>query len=382
MKKAFFFIIICIASLTANAQTNKLIQEQGKLHICYQLDYLDFEIDEKILLFKQLASNYLSTKHDERNLPNIYIYFEQDRGSRKTPYTAIGYDAFEYKGHIQNFINNNHKAHTVKGEGLVISILSSDFDIPTAMRLLHYGLSNVEYVIANQQAVNYDSLNIAITAVRHPCIRQEVVDKAKMPGYPSLEKVMLDTIFPGRTGPDTNTVGYNYGGQKFNFYNTHPNSPKYGKVFLSTNNLLEIARAENNAYMIFDTDSTFYFINKEQDTAIGPYMLNTITRGRPPLRQVGQQAKLEYQEQQQKYSFVQENDNNEVASTELITFSLIEKPNTAQYHAMFETSVGTKTEPGNKITFWQKVKRSAWWILSFTVMINAAIFYKLLVGKK
>lgn len=382
MKKAFLFLLVSVAAFSASAQTHKLIQEEGKLHICYQIDYLDFEIDEKILLFKQLANNYLNVKHDERNTPDIYIYFKQDRGGRKEPYTAIGYDKFEYKGAIQNFVNNKHKPHTVKGIGVIITMYSGDFDIPIAMRLLHYSLSNVEYIIANQTPVDYDSLQIDIADVRHSSIRQERVQQSKLPGYPTLEKIMLDTIYPDGKSPDTNAVGYNYGGQKFNFYNTHPNNKMFGKVILSTDNILEIAKADNNAYMIFDTDSTFYFINEKQDSAIGPYMLNTITRGRPPLRKVGQQAKLEYQEQNQKYSFVQENDNNEVASTEVITFSPIEKPNTAQYHALFETSVGKEAEPGNKITFWQKVKRSAWWILAFTVMLNAAIFYRLLMGKK
>jgi len=269
-------------------QDHYVSYHKSNLYFQYRVGWEIKELDNKIEILILLTEKLLIEKKIKER---IYINFAESHID--SAYCAVGFGKFVYE--------DFHKNHRSEHIGLKINIVDSDINIKELLNLVSVSLNNLHSIKRDQKQEiidlherlngvdQYDTL-ISITS--------KVVSQYKITADKLVKKLISQKTYSNLTGPETFwNLDYYYQNNKFHFYNTSEPETKYnprtgnddivktfGEDILVVDNITETSGEWNYGHFVFINDSTFFYIPREKSDVQGPFKLDSIRFGRPPVR--------------------------------------------------------------------------------------------------
>jgi hypothetical protein len=261
---------------------------KGNVHLQYLSGWGQLEVGNKIRIFLELSDKLIKEKF--LNSEQLYIYFGHDYTKSDTSYYALGYGQFSFWDYKKYKTSND-----VKANGLKILIRDRDFDIKKMLLLVNSALSNIAFIKNNQSEYiiktrysNADTLN---------SIPFSQVSKYLSSSDATVEKLLKEKYYRNiKKAKKESDIDYYFQNNKFHFYNTRKPEEEwsqtqgknvvtktFGEDILTTDNIFEIFGSINDGHFVFINDSTFYFMPQFKDTVRGPFTIDSIRAGRPPI---------------------------------------------------------------------------------------------------
>lgn len=291
MKRILFFLFVLHISFVFGHQDRIISIQKRNLYLQYLIGWEKQEFGKQVQIFGHLAEKLIQKKgfNDEK----IFIYFDHNYTHSDTNYCVLSYGSFNFD---QNGKNTEYT-------GLKLIIRDYRIDIEKTLNLLASSFTNLDNIKQNQHRLLVDlhmmvngenqfdtlytipSTQVEKYAQKHDVLVQELVSK----------KTYSDLL-----GPDTLwNADYYYQNNKYHFYNTRNPETKYipqkgrgvvvktfGEDVLVVDNVLEICGEWNYGHFVFVNDSTFYYIPHLKDRVQGPFEVDSVLLGRPPVRKL------------------------------------------------------------------------------------------------
>jgi hypothetical protein len=282
-------LLFIIFSVSAFAHSDHYASYQkGNLYFQYRVGWEEMEINNKIKILIHLTEKLLIEK---KTKDKIYINFAESHID--SAYCTVGFGNFVYE--------DFHKNHRSQHIGLKINIVNYDVDIKELLNLVSVSLNNVSIIKRDQKQEIID-LHERLNGVDQYdtliSIPSQIVSQYKITTDKLVEKLINIKTYSNLSGPETFwNLDYYYQNNKFHFYNTSEPETKYnprtgnddivktfGEDILVVNNITETTGDWNYGHFVFINDSTFYYIPKIKSDVQGPFKLDSIRFGRPPVR--------------------------------------------------------------------------------------------------
>lgn len=288
MKTIFLILLVLLSFRTLAHQDVVYSVNKGNIHLQYLSGWGQLEVGNKIGIFLELSDKLVKEKFP--NSEQLYIYFGHDYTKSDTSYYALGYGQFSFLDYEKYKTTKD-----VKANGLKILIRDRDFDIKKMLLLVNSAFSNIAFIKNNQSEYiiktrfyKADTLN---------SIQFNQVAKYLSSSDDTIEKLLKEKYYRNKEkAKEESDIDYYFQNNKFHFYNTR--KPKeewsqsqgkyivtktFGEDILTTDNIFEIFGSVYDGHFIFTNDSTFYFIPQLKDSIRGPFKIDSIRAGRPPI---------------------------------------------------------------------------------------------------
>lgn len=266
---------------------------KGNIHFQYKTGWTELEIGQKVNILLDLSTKLVKTKGYTNE--QIYIYFNHDYTKRDSPYWALGFGQFSYWDY-----EKEKSSKDITATGLKLIIRDRDFDIKELLNIINSAFSNLNFIKANQKQLIIDlhsSTNgvaqfDTLYSISHTLVKE----------YLSSSDTIIQQLIKEKTyrnlkrAEETRAIDYYYQNNEFHFYNTRePDeewsqeqrkyvvSKTYGEDILVVNNILEIFGSFNDGHFVFINDSVFYYIPQLKDKVGGPFKVDSVRAGRPPI---------------------------------------------------------------------------------------------------
>ncbi|MCF8254405.1 MAG: hypothetical protein K9H61_12180 [Bacteroidia bacterium] len=294
--KILFLTVFLLISFVTFANTDAIIIiNKGNIHFQYSSSSIEMEleIDNKIKILLDLSDKLLKIKGYTNK--QINFFFNHDFTNRHSKYIALGYGEFSYWDY-EKYSTTIDQFTT----GLKLVIRDRDFDIKEVLNLINTSCSNVNFIKFNQKKLiidehhtingikQFDTLSsISPIQIKNflstsdPIIEQLINEKT----YRHLQK-------EGKIG----AIDYYYQNNVFHFYKTLEIQEKWsselGKLvvnktkevdILVVSTILQIFGSINDGHIAFINDSVFYYIPQLKDKIGGPFKIDSVRPGRPPI---------------------------------------------------------------------------------------------------
>lgn len=287
--KLLLLLIIITTSLFAHQDYYASFQKNN-LYFQYSVGWEEMELNNKLKIFLHLADNLLKEKKTKEK---IYINFTES--NLDSAYCTVGFGNFTFEDY-----HTHHKSQHI---GLKINIVNYDINIKELLNLVSGSVNNLRFIKSNQKHViinlhyrlngldQYDTLT---------SIHSQIISTYKSAKDKLIEKLINKKTYSNLTGPQSFwNLDYYYQNNKFHFYNTSEPKTKYnpktgkddivktfGEDILIVDNVTETKGNWNHGHFVFTNDSTLYYIPKIKNGILGPFKLDSIYFGRPPVRNI------------------------------------------------------------------------------------------------
>jgi hypothetical protein len=288
MKTIFLVAFVLLSFRTLAHQDIVYSVNKGNIHLQYLSGWGQLEIGNKIRIFLELSDKLVKEKFS--NSEQLYIYFGHDYTKSDTSYYALGYGKFSFWDY-EKFKTSKD----VKTNGLKILIRDRDFDIKKMLLLVNSAFLNTDFIKNNQSEYiiktryyNSDTLK---------SIQFSQVAKYLSSSDATIEKLLKEKHYRNKEkAKEESDIDYYFQNNKFHFYNTRKPEEEwsqsegkyvvtktFGEDILTTDNIFEIFGSVYDGHFVFINDSTFYFIPQLKDSIRGPFKIDSIRAGRPPI---------------------------------------------------------------------------------------------------
>lgn len=246
----------------------------------------------KVNILLELSERLINTK--KYNKEEIYIYFNHDYTKRDTTYFALGYGQFEY----WDWEHSKSSKETISN-GLKLVIRDRDLDIPQLLNLINSAFQNIEYIKTKQKQLIIDRHSTTNGIAQYDTLSS--VSSSIIKSYSSTVDSLVKELISEKTyrrlkrTDESGVIDYYFKDNQFHIYGTRDPerewyqeqseyySKKFGQDILVVDNILEIFGSYNDGHFVFVNDSVFYFIPQLQDKISGPFLVDSIRAGRPPV---------------------------------------------------------------------------------------------------
>ena len=288
MKPIFLIAFVLLSFRTLAHQDVVYSVNKGNIHLQCLYGWGQLEVHNKIRIFLELSDKLIKEKFPDPE--QLYIYFGHDYTKSDTSYYALGYGQFSFRDYEKYKTSSE-----VKAIGLKILIRDSDFDIKKMLLLINSALSNIAFIKNNQSGYviktrynDTDTLNsIPFNQVAKYLSSSDAV----------VEKLLTERHYRNKQAvKEERDIDYYFQNNKFYFYNTREPEGEwsetqgkyvvtktFGEDILITDNIFEIFGSINDGHFVFINDSTFYFIPQLKDRVLGPFKIDSMRAGRPPI---------------------------------------------------------------------------------------------------
>jgi hypothetical protein len=208
-------------------------------------------------IFMSLCFKYQNKYLDQQYLPRIIFNFDLN-SYRDSGYYALSYgilDSIEKR----YYIDSNDKIPAI-----IVSIFRDQADFTGALRLLDFGINNLEYIKNNMQEQSFGRFKEVILSIPQDKINEILITPNKKVNSISQERTFAETT----KNIETDYFLHHYfQNDSIHFYFNDPysNNKELEDVLVVRNayEILEFGDQMNtNYYVIFDTDSSFYYIKR------------------------------------------------------------------------------------------------------------------------
>ena len=215
-----------------------------------------FEYEEinKVFIIGQLAEQFSKQLN---YTGKIFLDFNHHYTGNCVPDYFISYD----KGKIQYSWNNADKEKDfLNDKSIVVRQVSRQFDAETTLKLLEYAIQNIGQIKSSQKEIKYNKnycqwiINSIDTTKIKTMLLKPSSNQLKTALSLKIEKI--EKKF-------TNGLSYFYKDNKYSIFSREYN--KDDKTLLTLNNIYDLQKIGNSSIIIFDTDSTFYYVSQYQN---------------------------------------------------------------------------------------------------------------------
>lgn len=163
------------------------------------------------------------------------------------------------------------------------------------LQLVNSGFANIDFIKSNQS--EYIIKTRYYNADTLKSIQFNQVAKYLSTSDATIEKLLQEKHYRnGEKAKEERDIDYYFQDNKFHFYNTRKPeeewsesqgkyvvSKTFGEDILTTDNIFEIFGSVYDGHFVFINDSTFYFIPQLKGPIRGPFKIDSIAAGRPPI---------------------------------------------------------------------------------------------------
>jgi hypothetical protein len=224
-----------------------------------------FEYEEinKVFIIGQLAEQFSK----QLNYTNkIFLDFNHHYTGNCNPDFFISYD----KGKIQySWSGADKEKDFLKNKSIVVRQVSRQFDAETTLKLLEYSIQNVEQIKSSQKEIYYNKnycqwiINSIDTTKIKTMLMKPVSNQIKGVLTLKIEKPEKEFKYG---------LSYYFKDNKYSIFSRQYN--KDDNTLLSLDNIYDIKKIEGSSMIIFDTDSTFYYVNQYQNRVSKRHNIN------------------------------------------------------------------------------------------------------------
>ncbi len=293
MRIIFLTLFLFISFGTYAHQDMIMSVNKGNIHFQYKTGWTELEIGQKVNILLDLSAKLVKAKGYTND--QIYIYFDHDYTKRDSSYCALGFGQFSYWDY-----EKKKSSKDITATGLKLIVRDRDFDIQEFLNLINSAFSNVNFIKTNQQQLIIDehwSINGIAQFDTLFSIPSTQVQKYLSSSDKTIESLIKEKTYRNlKKAEETRAIDYYYQNNAFHFYNTRePDeewsqeqrkyvvSKTYGEDILVVDNILEIFGSFNDGHFVFINDSVFYYIPQLKDKVGGPFKVDSVRAGRPPI---------------------------------------------------------------------------------------------------
>ena len=178
-----------------------------------------------------------------------------------------------------NIIYNWRRENTprnLKEKSIIIRQVSRTFNILTTLRLVEYAIKKSPEIELKQKSIVYKK-NFCDWTI-NTIDTSEIKKHLDEPISNILSKVLMDKIIrPENENNDTiySRLTYFYWDNKFNIYYLTDN--RVEKSIIGLDNIYDFKRINNSSALVFDTDSSFYYINYNKSFISKKHLISNMT---------------------------------------------------------------------------------------------------------
>jgi hypothetical protein len=270
MKKNIAILFILLFSKVAFANEDTYIAiELSNVHI-------KIMVGDESSIQLEIINSYAETINDFVNKINpsqkVFIQFDEDYCYNNLNYFLLSYGDFKdfVIPYGFPFSYPYDMGFVEKENGLTLTIAQTDFKLKPVLQLIEYGLLNKNYIIANQETFKTDSDNI------HPALKTRISPEENK-RIKTIDLSVIDSI----TKCNTSLITRKYLLKKnpINNFSSTLNEKEI-EVFLQNDSIHFLKNTSNELIILstlyclryesvsqglflFNTNSSFYFLNKE-----------------------------------------------------------------------------------------------------------------------
>jgi hypothetical protein len=292
--RILFLTLSLFVSFGTYAHQDMIISvNKEDIHFQYKTGRIELEIGKKVDILLDLSAKLVKEKGYSNE--KIYIYFDHDYTKRDSSYWALGFGQFLYWDY-----EKEKPLKDITATGLKLIIRDRDIHIAKLLKLINSAFSNVSFIKSNQQQLIIDqrmSINGIVQFDTLTTIPYSQLEKYYSTSDTTIERLIKDKTYRNLKKTEKNrAIDYYYQNNKFHFYNTRESDKEwsqeqkkivvtktYGEDILIVDNILEIFGSFNDGHFIFINDSVFYYIPQLNDKVVGPFKVDSIAAGRPPI---------------------------------------------------------------------------------------------------
>ena len=251
--KIYYWIFTIAASLILNAsfahQDFWVVKDYGNIKVRIKTGHKYEEINKAMIIGK-LAEGLAKKLHYSKT---VFLDFNHHYTGRCNPDYFISFD----KGLIQYTWNSNSEKDFLTSKSIVIRQVSHKFDIVATLKLLEYAINNINSIKSNQKSIKYEKnyCQWIINSIDTVLIKKQLV----LEKSPLLNLILSQRVYRSDTESE-NYISYYWQDSQFHiFIKPRHNSPD--TMLLSLDNVYDLRIFGLSEGMVFDTDSTFFYIN-------------------------------------------------------------------------------------------------------------------------
>ena len=241
----FFILILTFGNAFAH-QDRQIIKDFGNVKVRITTGFKYEEI-EKVFIFGQLSEEL--AKQLNYSKP-IFLDFNHYYVENCEPDYFISYD----NGNIQHYYTGKDiEIDFLKNKSIIVRQVARQFDAQTTLKLLEYAILNIEKVKFTQKKIGYDKnyCRWRINSIDTTLIKQVL-------NQPN--SIQLDKVLNLRIEKINYEISYYLQNGKYtlflrDFYKADTN-------LLTLDNIYQFVRIDDFLVIVFDTDTSFYFIDK------------------------------------------------------------------------------------------------------------------------
>jgi len=293
MRIIFLTLFLFISFGTYAHQDMIMSVNKGNIHFQYKTGWTELEIGQKVNILLDLSAKLVKAKGYSNE--QIYIYFDHDYTKRDSSYLALGFGHFSYWDY-----DKEKSSKDITATGLKLIIRDRDFDIKELLNIINSAFSNVNFIKDNQKQLIIDMHSTTNGVAEFDTLSS--IPPTQVKKYLSSSDAIIERLIKEKTyrnlkkAEETRAIDYYYQNNEFHFYNTRePDeewsqeqgkyvvSKTYGEDILVVDNILEIFGSFNDGHFVFINDSVFYYIPQLKDKVGGPFKVDNVRAGRPPI---------------------------------------------------------------------------------------------------
>ncbi|MEO8150851.1 MAG: hypothetical protein ABI723_24675 [Bacteroidia bacterium] len=262
-----WIIVLIMACGTSFAHQDFWVKKNyGNIEVRVKTGF-EYEEINKAFIIGQLAEKLAK----DLNYSNqIFLDFNHHYTANCDPDYFISYD----KGGIQYIWRDDKKKNFLKENAIVVRQVSRIFDVLSTLKLLEYAIKNVSSIKTSQKQIEY-KLNYCqwkINSIDTTFIKEQL----SKPNSESLKQVIKLKI----ERPDKDfKYGISYYWQDNKFHLFLRGDHKADTTLINLNNIYDIKKFGNSSAIVFDTDSSFFYIYQYNKPIVSKRQIILSTNG-------------------------------------------------------------------------------------------------------
>lgn len=292
IKTSIYLLVLLIPNLLFAHQDTQIAKRKKNVFMQYVVAFERQEYDEQCEILFYLTRKLV----EERNYTgDVLISFDHDYLDWDSTYYALGFGDFKILGWdkgIQEF----------EGSGIKLIMQDSHIDIQKILTIIDNAISNVSKLKNEQKEHVHELMWIVDGKSRYDTLLS--ISAEKVAFYSTNISSVVERIVGQKTlrEPENenrySSLDYYYQNNQFHFYSSdNPSTvdPQFlgsrsgDTLKLYTDNLLvvnEISQIFGDSYygqFVFINDSVFHYIKRKNNQVYGPFKVDSLILGRPPV---------------------------------------------------------------------------------------------------
>lgn len=229
-----------------------MTRDFGNIKVRIKTGY-EYEEINKVFIIGQLAEQFSKQLNYTEK---IFLDFNHHYTGNCEPDYFISFD----KGKIEySSIGADKEKDFLKEKSIVVRQVSRNFDAKTTLKLLEYAIQNVGQIKFSQKKIHYNKnycqwiINSIDTTRIKKILLESQSNQLKTVLKLKIENLEKEFVFG---------LSYFFKDNKYSIFSRSYDQDD--KTLLTLKNIYHINKIGNSTMMIFDTDSTFYYVNQNK----------------------------------------------------------------------------------------------------------------------